>query len=127
MNFIQLDPSGVYVIGYGEAKVLPTGSIAAPAGLKDIVPTELYMVDGQLVPRPTSSTPIQQSGGWRVTALGDATVEVYDTVGNEVMAVEQLGEGEVFEFSLPDPGTYKVIVSEPLPALPSKTIIEVEQ
>lgn len=125
MKFVQLDQTGVYVVGHGEATVLPAGAISIPAEMDGAGFLGFYMVDGELTQRPASPVPVQQAGGWQIDAPDGAEVEVYDMIGGGVMAHEMLAPGASFAFSLADAGSYKVTVSAPLPAMPSNTVIEV--
>ncbi|MEC8197348.1 MAG: hypothetical protein VX228_13800, partial [Pseudomonadota bacterium] len=118
--------TGTYVVGHGEAKVLPAGAIAIPAEMDGAAFLGFYMVDGELRQRPASPVPVKQAEGWQIDAPGGAEVEVYDLIGGEVMAHEMLAPGTSFAFSLADAGRYQVAVSAPLPAMPSNTVIGVD-
>ena len=48
MKFVKLDQTGIYVVGYGEATVLPTGAIAIPAEMDGAGFLGFYMVDDEL-------------------------------------------------------------------------------
>lgn len=125
MRFLQLDPTGVYVVGHGEAKVAPAGTIPLQASMNVAEFLGCYLVDGVLTPRPNSPAPIAVSGGWRIDAPTGAVVEVYDLIGEEIMVREAVAVGGSYAFALPDAGRYQVSVSAPLPAMPCKVVLEV--
>ncbi|WP_321832327.1 hypothetical protein [Thalassovita sp.] len=125
MKFVKLDQTGIYVVGHGEATVLPSGAISIPAEMDGAGFLGFYMVDDELRQRPASPVPVKQAEGWQIDAPDGAEVEVYDLIGGEVMAHEMLAPGAAYAFSLADSGSYNVTVSAPLPAMPSNTVIEV--
>lgn len=125
MQFLQLDLTGVYVVGHGVGPVLPSGAIPLPNGKTPSECAGCYLSGGVLVSRPASPSPVAVDGGWRVDLPAGGTVEVYDVSGSEVLAREDVVAGGAYEFALPDTGRYQVTVTAPLPAIPVKTVIEV--
>jgi hypothetical protein len=126
--FLEMDETGVYVVGHGWARTTPKGAIDVPPGLKAAAFASAYIVDGKLQPRPMAPSPVAAEGGYILKGCPVGSQVIFaDLTGGAEMAVVQIVEGEEdFSFSFPDEGRYRVEVEPPLPFMPSKAIIEVE-
>ncbi len=104
----------------------PSGAVGAPFGLTPREAKDCCVVAGILTPRPLSPSPVEVTGGWSVHCVAGTNVQVIDVTGEEVMLDHTATATEALDFSLPDPGEYRIEVRDPTPALPSITTLEVQ-
>jgi hypothetical protein len=125
-SFVQLDETGVFVVGAGFAPSLSDGDLEVEGDPNRFL--RHYMVDGVLTPRPMAPEPVAIEGGWEITELPNGTrVEIHDVTGDEVLfsgTTDQ--DGSRVEFALPDAGVYQVNVDAPEPYVDTSTEIVVE-
>lgn len=126
--YLDLDPTGVYVVGVGYSTSPPDDtSMLSPDQNDPYQFAQHHLVNGELIPRPTIPEPTRIDGGWRFTACPvDTQILIFDTIGEELMCDHTITtDGENFDFALPDAGTYCLEVHPPLPHTHLRLFLEV--
>lgn len=127
IKYIELDENGVYVLSKGTGTSLPDGMLELPAHIPFEHADAYYMDSGALTQRPMSPAPEPEGQGFIIKDVPAGTsVEVFDLLGEEQLYDGVIDTTQDVTLSLSDAGVYEVRVSAPLPAYPTKTMIEVE-
>lgn len=127
--FLELDQSGVYVLGSGFSSSLPPNSVPSPDQSDPFKFNRCYLVEGALVERPLCPRPeVRTGGGYQILSCpAGSLIVIRDVIGEEVMAeITTSPEEPDVQFDLPDAGEYMVEVNAPLPFINTQTTIEVD-
>lgn len=118
--WIRTDVNG-HVVEAGRGVNVPTGGVELPDYRGRVaVLLNFRMVNGALVERPLSPAVASAGSQHTIAGLQDGTrIDVIDVTGDErLTSIEVVGSDVTEVIDLPDPGTYDIVVSAPLPARP---------
>ncbi len=119
IHYVKFGSDNVSVVAEGTAADVPDGCVEVPMGTPLL---NHYLVDDVFVPRPVAPVPLAVTGGWEVIATEGTQFVIWDMIS---MTIIHDTVDSSFEFGFTDSGTYKIVVTPPLPYVRSETTLEV--